>query len=91
MAIPKNVFLGLIYKFPFTVIKALRLYVLPLKSVRLCALSQQKNVFYLPTKGVFLNDVCPVGQMMSPSALVASLMMRAFGTGEQTLPLFGTK
>ena len=43
MAIPKNVFLGLIYKFPFTGITALRLCVLPLESVRLCALSQTKN------------------------------------------------
>jgi hypothetical protein len=40
MAIPKNVFLGLIYKFPFTGITALRLCVLTSKNVRLYALTQ---------------------------------------------------
>ena len=43
MAIPKNVFLGLIYKFPFTGITALRLCVLTSKNVRLCALTQLKT------------------------------------------------
>jgi len=43
MAIPKNVFLGLIYKFPFTGITALRLCVLTSKNVRLYALTQKEN------------------------------------------------
>ena len=43
MAIPKNVFLGLIYKFPFTGITALRLCVLTSKNVRLYALTQMKT------------------------------------------------
>lgn len=43
MAIPKNVFLGLIYKFPFTGITALRLCVLTSKNVRLYALTQKKT------------------------------------------------
>lgn len=42
MAIPKNVFLGLIYKFPFTGITALRLCVLTSKNVRLYALTHEK-------------------------------------------------
>lgn len=45
MAIPKNVFLGLIYKFPFTGITALRLCVLASKNVRLYALSQKETSF----------------------------------------------
>ena len=43
MAIPKNVFLGLIYNFPFTGITALRLCVLTSKNVRLYALTQTKR------------------------------------------------
>ena len=43
MAIPKNVFLGLIYKFLFTGITALRLCVLTSKNVRLYALTQRKS------------------------------------------------
>ena len=40
---------------------------------------QQKSLFCLPTKGTFLNDVCPVGQMMYhagmmlPSAMMCAL------------------
>lgn len=48
MAIPKNVFLGLIYKFPFTGITALRLCVLTSKNVRLFLLTQKRNLFCLP-------------------------------------------
>ena len=47
MAIPKNVFLGLIYKFPFTGITALRLCVLTSKNVRVYALIHQRNLFCL--------------------------------------------
>ena len=48
MAIPKNVFLGLIYKFPFTGITALRLCVLTSKNIRLYALTHQRNLSCLP-------------------------------------------
>ena len=44
MALPKNVFLGLIYKFPFTGITALRLCVITSKNVRLYALTQKKHL-----------------------------------------------
>ncbi len=43
MAIPKNVFLGLIYKFPLTGITALRLCVLTSKNARLYALTQKER------------------------------------------------
>ena len=44
--------------------------------LRLGSLSQQKSLFCLPTKGTFLNDVCPIGQMMPASPMMyASHMM----------------
>ena len=54
MAIPKNVFLGLIYKFPFTGITALRLCVLTSKNVRLYALTHERNAICLPRQKAFL-------------------------------------
>ena len=53
---------------------------------------QQKSLFCLPTKETFLNDVCPIGQMMYPAGMMLpSAMMCPAGHEWQTSHHCGTK
>ncbi len=56
------------------------LVVLTLKMHLLVALIQQKSLFCLPTKGTFLNDVCPIGQMMLPTVMMCASHMMCLRT-----------